>query len=60
MANELVKLCVDTYKGTLEKYSTNQGSEVIRKAFVDICGTDKLNYKVFRKHLWGISRAAVL
>ncbi|GCD10435.1 hypothetical protein [Clostridium tagluense] len=50
MANELVKLCMDTYKGNVDKYSVNQGSDVIRKAFVDICGTDKLDFKTFRKH----------
>lgn len=47
---DLVKLCVDTYQGNITQYSKKEQNEVIRKAFVDILGTDKVNMKVFRKH----------
>lgn len=50
MNNDLIKLCIDTYKGTVINYSREQASEVIRKAFVDILGTDKPDYRTFRKH----------
>lgn len=50
MSKELIKLCIDTYRGNIEKYSTQQSNDVIRKAFTDICGTDKLDRKIFRRH----------
>lgn len=48
--NDLVKLCVDAYKGNVAAYSRNEQSEVIRQAFIDILGTNKVTPKIFRKH----------
>jgi hypothetical protein len=48
--NELVKLGVDLYKNRVQQYSKVEGNNVMRKAFVDIIGTDKPSYKQFRKH----------
>lgn len=50
MSKELVTLCIDTYKGVVTDYSTKEASEVIRKAFVDMIGTDKPTPRQFRKH----------
>lgn len=48
--NELVQLCVDTYRGVVTDYSSQEATDVIRKAFVDILGTDKPDHRQFRKH----------
>lgn len=48
--NELVKLGVDLYKNRVQQYSKSEGNDVIRKAFVEIIGTDKPDYRQFRKH----------
>ena len=48
MNRELVNLCVDTCKGVQTNFTSHQASEVIRKEFVDIFGTDKPNFKDFR------------
>lgn len=51
MNNDLVKLCIDTYRGVVSSsYSKEQANETIRKAFIDILGTDKPDYRTFRKH----------
>lgn len=50
MNHELIKLCVDTVRGEVTKFSAKEGNDVIRKAFVDMIGTDKITPKVFRKH----------
>ncbi|WP_125154449.1 hypothetical protein [Clostridium rectalis] len=47
---ELAKLCLDTYRGQVPNFSAKDSSEVIRKAFVDMVGTDKIDYKIFRRH----------
>ena len=47
---DLVKLCVDAYQGNVTAYSKKEQNDVIRKAFIDIIGTDKINVKAFRKH----------
>ena len=49
MANELVKLCVDAYHGKVANYSTGDTSEAIRQSFIEIVGTDKPDYRTFRK-----------
>lgn len=47
--NEIVRLAVDAYKGTVEKYSVGQSQEVIRKALVEFNnGKTTLNYKDIR------------
>ncbi|MEW5569604.1 hypothetical protein [Rossellomorea marisflavi] len=48
--NELVKLGVDLYKKQVQDYSQAQGNDVMRKAFIEILGTDKPDYRQFRKH----------
>ncbi|MEM4995011.1 hypothetical protein WKH56_20815 [Priestia sp. SB1] len=49
MKHELVKLCVDTVKGRVQNYSSTEANEVIRKAFVELVGTEKPDYKTFRR-----------
>jgi hypothetical protein len=48
--NELVKLGVDLYKNRVQQYSKAEGNDVMRKAFIEILGTDKPDYRQFRKH----------
>lgn len=48
--NELVKLGVDLYRNQVQQYSKSEGNDVMRKAFVEILGTDKPDYRQFRKH----------
>jgi hypothetical protein len=48
--NGLIQVGVDLYKGSLIKFSAAEGNNTLRKAFVDILGTDKPNYKQFRRH----------
>jgi len=48
--NEMVKVAIDTVQGTLVNFSAGQGSTVIRNAFVEMMGTDKPDYKTFRKN----------
>lgn len=48
--NEIVKLAVDTYGGTLhDKYSKDEALDTLREAFIDLNGgSTKLNYKRLR------------
>ena len=48
--NELVKLGIDLYRNQVQKFSKSEGDNVMRKAFVEILGTDKPDYRTFRKH----------
>lgn len=50
MNEELRRLCVDAYQGNVVNFSEKETSEVIRKAFIDIIGTDKIDRKTFRRH----------
>ena len=50
MDTTLIKLCVDTARGNVVNYSRQEADNVIRKAFVDLLGTDKVDYKTFRRH----------
>lgn len=50
MSKDLVKLGVDLYKKRVTDYSEVKANEVIRKAFVDIMGTDKPDARQFRRH----------
>lgn len=46
---EIVKLAVDAYKGSVEKYSVAQSQEALRQALVEANGgSTKLNYKAIR------------
>lgn len=47
--NELTKLAIDAYKGSVEKYSVSESQEVIRKALIEANnGSTTLNYKDIR------------
>lgn len=47
--NDIVKLAVDLYHGTVEKYSKEQSAEALREALVAANGgSTKLNYKAIR------------
>lgn len=47
--NDVVKLAVDCYKGTVEKYSVAQSQDALRQALIDLNGgSTKLNYKDIR------------
>lgn len=50
MNKDLVKLGVDLYKKRVTDFSATQANEVIRKAFVDMMGTDKPDARQFRRH----------
>lgn len=49
MANELIKLCVDAYHGKVTNYSAGDANDGIRQAFIEMVGTDKPDYRTFRK-----------
>lgn len=47
--NDVIKLGVDLYKGTVEKYSVKDSNEVLRKALIEANnGSTKLDYKALR------------
>lgn len=47
--NEIVKLAVDAYRGSVEKYSVDQSQKVLREALVKANnGSTKLDYKAIR------------
>ena len=47
--NELVKLAIDAYKGSVEKYSQGQSLEALRQALIELNGgSTKLNYRDIR------------
>jgi hypothetical protein len=52
MKQDLVKLGIDLYKKRLNvaEYSEVKANDVIRKAFVEIMGTDKPDARQFRRH----------
>jgi hypothetical protein len=51
MNNELIKLCIDTGKNKLESnFSIATGNKSVKEAFQEIMGTDKPDYKTFRRH----------
>lgn len=48
-ANDIVKLAVDNYRGTVKNFSADESNEVLRKALIDANGgSDKLTYKSMR------------
>lgn len=47
---ELVKLGVDLYVGRVQNYSKSEANDVLRKAFLELMGTDKPDAKAFRRH----------
>jgi len=48
---KLVQLCIDLYEGhaTVDQYTNNDANEALRLKFVEIIGTDKIDYKVMRR-----------
>lgn len=47
--NDIVRLAVDTYKGSVEKYSTKQAKDVLRQALIEANGgSTTLNYRSIR------------
>lgn len=48
--NEIVKLMIDAYKGTTGNFSAEEAQEGLRKALVEVVGSDKLDYKAMRKN----------
>jgi hypothetical protein len=48
--SNLVKIGVDLYKGSVTKFSATDANKVLREAFIDIMGTDKPDYRQFRRH----------
>ena len=49
MNNDLIKLCINSYNGTITKYSQADTDHVIRSAFVDMFGTDRPSFKQIRR-----------
>ena len=48
-ANDIVKLAVDNYRGTVKNYSADESNDVLRKALIDANGgSDKLTYRSLR------------
>lgn len=47
--NDIVKLAVDSYKGTVEKYTVSQANDTLRQALIDANGgKTSLDYKMIR------------
>lgn len=50
---DLQKLAVDTYRGSVEKYSKTEAENAIRTAVIDACGGE-WNYFSFNKNKWDV------
>lgn len=51
MHKDVVKLAIDTYKGSLGEFSKEDANEALRKALVEINGgSEKIDYKSFRRN----------
>lgn len=50
---DLQKLALDTYKGSVQKYSKSEAEEAIRNAIIDACGGE-WNYFNFNKNKWDV------
>lgn len=48
--NKLVQMSIDLYNNKITDYSREDANEAFRKALLDICETDQIDYKSFRKH----------
>lgn len=50
MAHEdVVKLAIDTYRGSLGNYSKQDADDVLRQSLFEVAGTDKIDYKTMRR-----------
>lgn len=47
---KLVQLAIDLAENKTTEFSTTDMNEALRQSFIEICGTDKLDYKVMRKY----------
>lgn len=50
---DLQKLAIDTYRGSVEKYSKTEAENAIRNAVIDACGGE-WNYFSFNKNKWDV------
>jgi hypothetical protein len=50
---EIVKLGIDICHGNLANYSKEDANEVFRKALIDVFGTDKIDFKTYRRNQVG-------
>jgi hypothetical protein len=48
--NKLSQLAIDIYRGSTGNFSKEDSTKALREEFLKICGTDKIDYKVMRKH----------
>ncbi len=48
--NKIAQLGIDIYRGSLGNFSREDSTNALREEFKKICGTDKIDYKVMRKH----------
>jgi hypothetical protein len=49
MDNNILKLALDLGRGSVANYSNDDANEALRKAFMEIAGTDKIDYKTMRR-----------
>jgi hypothetical protein len=49
MDNNLLKLAIDLGRGSVANYSNEEANDALRKAFMEIAGTDKIDYKTMRR-----------
>lgn len=50
MSKDLIKVMVDTARGSVDKFSVKDGNKVVKEALIEICGSTNPDYRVFRKH----------
>jgi len=50
MSKDLIKLCIDTANNKVQTYSQDQGSEMIRKAFIELMGTATPDARTLRRN----------
>ncbi len=50
MDKNLIKIFVDAGKGTMNKFSKEDGNKAVREALIELCGTDKPDHRTFRRH----------
>lgn len=48
--NKLSQLAIDIYRGSTGNFSNEDSTKALREEFLKICGTEKIDYKVMRKH----------
>jgi hypothetical protein len=48
--NKLSQLGIDIYRGSTGNFSVGDSEKALREEFLKICGTDKIDRKIMRKH----------